>query len=178
MPRYRASDPGVYFCTISLLDWLPIFIESRYIDPLLDSLQFSRRNKALKLFALVIMPNHLHLIVACESGLEPVMRDFKRFTSRTIHERLRADGRTTILHWLENATEDARRARGDLGLWQPGFHPVEIHSTAVFQQKLDYLHANPVRKGLVQHPDDWWYSSARFYSDQQPFCCELDAWQY
>ncbi len=64
MPRYRANEDAPYFCTITVLDWLPVLIESRYIDPILDSLRFCQQHKNLRLFAFVIMPNHIHLIAS------------------------------------------------------------------------------------------------------------------
>lgn len=174
MPRNRADENLPHFCTITVLDWLPVLIESRYIDPIIDSLRYCRQHKGLELFGFVIMPNHLHLIAAAYD-LHPVMRDFKRFTSRTIHDRLKEDGRNAILEWLGAATEPARRQRGELGFWQSGFHPKAIWSREVFAQKLRYLHENPMRKGLIQRPDDWWYSSAGHYADLDPACLQMDA---
>ncbi len=102
------------------------------------------------------------------------MRDLKRFTSRTIHDRLKADGRDTVLHWLEHATQAARRQRGELGLWADGFHPQAVFTRDVLDQKLAYLHANPVRKGLVACPEDWWYSSAGWFAGRKNVCLEMD----
>ena len=104
MLRYRAAEDAPYFCTITVLDWLPVLIEGRYIDPILDSFRFCRRHKDLRLFAFAIMPNHIHLIASAAKQLHTVMRDFKRFTSRTIHDRLEQDGRTTILECLQRST--------------------------------------------------------------------------
>jgi len=120
------------------------------------------------------MPNHLHLIAAAGDKLHAVIRDFKRFTSRTIHDRLGQDGRQTLLGWLADATQSPRRRRSELGLWQDRFHPQAIHSPAVFEQKLGYLLENPVRKGLVQNPADWWYSSAGFYQGRKNSCMKMD----
>ncbi len=174
MARYRADEHLPYFCTITVLDWLPVLIEARYIDPIIESLRFCQQHKALEVFAFVVMPNHLHLIAAAGEHLHPIMRDLKRFTSRTIHDRLREDGRGTCLAWLEAATQRARRLRSELGLWQDGFHPQALYSANVFEQKLNYLHDNPVRKGLVQRADDWWYSSASFYNRRKDVCMEVD----
>lgn len=151
MARYEATENLPHFCTITVLDWIPVFIDARYIDPLIDSLRFCRAEKGLQLFAFVVMPNHLHLIAA-GNDLHAMMRDFKRFTSRTIHERLLADGRTTVLQWLERGAQSARRTRGEFSFWRDGFHPQEIAGQSVFEQKLRYLHENPVRKGLVTAP--------------------------
>lgn len=174
MPRYRADEFVPYFCTINILDWLPVLIESRTIDPIVESLQFCRTNKGLRLFAFVIMPNHMHLIAAADD-LHPIMRDFKRFTSRAIHDRLKADQRDTILYWLKLATEKSRQDQGELGLWHAGFQPKAIYGHEVFEQKLRYLHENPVRKGLVRVPEDWWYSSARNYAGERDVCAQIDA---
>ena len=102
------------------------------------------------------------------------MRDFKRFTSRTIHDRLKEDGRKSILRWLQWATEPARRHRGELGLWRDGFHPEAVYSPNVLEQKINYLHENPVRKGLVRRASQWWYSSAEFYEGVEDVCMEVD----
>ncbi|TWT43916.1 Transposase IS200 like protein [Phycisphaerae bacterium RAS1] len=177
MSRYRAGEHLPYFCTITILDWVPVFIDARTIDPLVDSLRFSREKKGVQLFAFVVMPNHLHLIAAADD-LHAVMRDFKRFTSRTIHERLVADGRETILTWLQRAAQAARRERGEFSFWQDGFHPQAITSRAMFEQKLAYLHGNPVRKGLVATPEDWWYGSAAWYAGRKPACMEMDLLEF
>ena len=174
MARYTADQNLPYFCTVTVLDWVPIFIESRYIDLVIESLSFCRQNKGLQLFAFVVMPNHLHLIAAADD-LHAVVRDFKRFTSRTIHDRLLADGRSTMLAWLEQAAQHARRARGEFSLWTDGFHPQEIRSRPVLEQKLRYLHENPVRKGLVVSPDQWWYSSAAEYAGGLDVCLKMDS---
>ena len=174
MARYRADEHLPYFCTITVLDWLPLLVEAPYIDPIIESQRFCRQHKGLELFAFVVMPNHAHLIAAAGEHMHPVMRDFKRFTSRTIHDRLRRDGRSSCLGWLEAATQRARPQRGELGLWQDGFHPQALYLRHVFEQKLNYLHENPVRKGLVRHRDDWWYSSAPFYDGRKDVCMETD----
>src|SRR5262249_52661744 len=109
------------------------------------------------------------------SDLHAMMRDFKRFTSRTIHDRLIADRRATALEWLERAAQRARRGRGEFSFWQDGFHPQEIRSRSVFEQKLRYLHENPIRKRLVAAPEDWWYSSAAWYAGREQVCMRMDS---
>jgi REP element-mobilizing transposase RayT len=173
MSRYRVGEHLPHFCTITVLDWTPVFIEARHIDPLIESLSFCRAHKGLQLFAYVVMPNHLHVIAAADD-LPAVMRDFKRFTSRTVHDRLVADGRETALAWLERGAQRARRERGEFSLWQDGFHPQEISSPGVLTEKLRYLHENPVRKHLVATPEDWYYSSAAWHTGKREVCMPLD----
>jgi REP element-mobilizing transposase RayT len=160
MPRYQAHEDFPHFCTITVLDWVPVFIDERYARPLLESLRFCREKKGLRLYAYVVMPNHLHLIARADGGLHPVMRDFKRFTSRSVHDFLIADERTTLLSWLRSAMEPGRRERGEFSLWKSGFHPQALYSEKVLLQKLEYLNNNPVRKGFVGRPEDWRFGSA------------------
>jgi len=90
------------------------------------------------------------------------MRDLKRYTSGEIRRFLTGKG-----------DELAQRIFREAGLsqqpplqwkvWQDEFHPVAIESDSVFRQKTEYVHANPVRKGLVELPEHWWYSSARAF---------------
>jgi putative transposase len=67
-------------------------------------------------------------------------------------------------------------------LWEDAFHPQAAVSRAVFEQKLAYLHENPVRKRLVRRPEelvhrpeDWWYSSASGYAGEKDVCSPMDA---
>lgn len=177
MTRYRADEPLAYFCTVAVLDWVPLFIDRRYCEPVIESLRHCRRHKGLRVMAYVLMPNHLHMIAGADGDLHAIVRDFKRFTSRAVHDRLREDGRSTLLRWLLDASEPARRARGEIGLWQPGFHPQAVASQAVFTQKLRYIHENPVRKGLVAAAHDWWYSSARIEAGLPDAPMDVEAWQ-
>jgi len=85
MSRYQVGEHLPHFCTITVLDWTPVFIEARYIDPLIESCSFCRAHKGLQLFAYVVMPNHLHAIAAAED-LPAVMRDFKRWGSGPDHQ--------------------------------------------------------------------------------------------
>lgn len=177
MARYIADENLPYFCTITVLDWTPVFIESRYIEPVIDSLNYSRAHKGLRLFAYVTMPNHLHLIAGADD-LHAMMRDFKRFTSRTIHERLLEDRRETLLGWLDRAAQRARRQRGEFSFWEDGFHPQAISTRPVMEQKMRYLHENPVRKGLVAAPEDWWFSSAGWFAGRSEVCMEMDVLEF
>ncbi len=174
MRKYRAPENLCYFCTLTVVDWIPIFIDKRYVEPILSSLTFCREKKGLTLYGFVIMPNHLHLLAEAGEQLEIVMRDFKRFTSRSVQDILRAENRTTILRWLSNATEPTRRNKGSSSLWKSGFHPKAIMNHKMFEQKLNYIHHNPVRKGLVQRPEDWWYSSAGFFEGHKDMSLQID----
>jgi REP element-mobilizing transposase RayT len=63
--RYKILEPGQpYFLTATIVQWLPVFTRKSYLDAVLDGLTFYRQNKGLKLFAYVILDNHIHLVAA------------------------------------------------------------------------------------------------------------------
>ena len=110
--------------------------------------------------AYVLMPNHFHLICSHTEGrFSDVMRDMKKHTSKELAAKLEEDGRQV---WL-NAMRKAARPSGGVRVWDEAFHPEQIHSRPFFDQKLDYIHNNPVRAGFVDEPSHWRYSSAGLY---------------
>ncbi|MDP1841579.1 MAG: hypothetical protein Q8L19_24015, partial [Reyranella sp.] len=65
--RYTIREPGgLYFITCTVVKWIPLFTRKPYFDILMDSLRFCRQHKGLKIYAYVILDNHLHLVVAGE----------------------------------------------------------------------------------------------------------------
>jgi REP element-mobilizing transposase RayT len=171
--RYTIKEPGgPYFLTCTVVQWLPLFTRKPYCDLLLDSLQFCRRHKGLKLQAYVIMDNHLHLVAAGDK-LTDLIRDFKSYTAKQIVSRLQQDQKTWVLNQLQY-WKQSNKIRSDYQVWQEGFHPQQIVSEAMLRQKIEYLHHNPVRAGLVAQAEDWLYSSARDYAGGKGII-ELDA---
>ncbi|HZY10438.1 MAG TPA: transposase, partial [Bacteroidota bacterium] len=91
-----------------------------------------------------------------------IMRDFNRFTSQRITDRLIEEKRSAFLSIFRKAAQMDGRGN-DFKVWQEGFHPIAIETQEFFHQKLNYLHDNPVRKGYVDQTEHWRYSSARNY---------------
>src|SRR3989304_8708999 len=110
------------------------------------------------------MPTHLHAIVSTEGdhSLSDVMRDFKRHTGKKLVEVLKTSGWELPLRAFRKAAQIAGKGN-DYKVWDRDFHPQAIVEEEMFRQKVEYIHANPVRKGLVRAPEDWVYSSAGFY---------------
>jgi REP element-mobilizing transposase RayT len=108
------------------------------------------------------MSNHLHMIAPCSEGreLSDTLRDFKKYTASKVVEAIENNkhgSRRDGLLWL-------LKKDGDITFWQPGNHPELIHSRQFFQQKLKYIHENPVRTGLWDCEEAYIYRSARdFY---------------
>jgi putative transposase len=166
MKRYKVYKEtyNVYFSTSTIVEWLPVFTSDIYFNAIIDSLKYCQANKGLNLIAYVIMPEHIHLVTSNleEINLSDIMRDFKRFTSKEISHQLKIDNKHLLLEAMEGF---AHKGKGntEYKVWQDGFHPESIYSEMFLQQKIDYIHLNPVRRGLVSKPENWLYSSARNY---------------
>jgi REP element-mobilizing transposase RayT len=155
-----------YFVTWTVVDWLPIFSESRYREIVLDSLNYLRTNKHTKLNAFVVMFSHIHAILWPDDGvnLSDVTRDFKRYTSREISGEAVRQGKKELLFSFSNARKENRAQDvSTYQVWQEGSHPEAIFTEKFARQKMDYMHLNPVRAGMVKTADEWLYSSARAY---------------
>lgn len=176
--RVWSDEHCAYFVTCTIVDWLPVFIDKPYFEIVVDSLKYIRANKGVHIAAFVIMPTHLHLVLLPREdvNLSNVMRDFKRFTSQALSQQMERGGHE---EWLRIFTEQApERAGGEYRVWQEGFHPEIIRSSAFAHQKIGYVHNNPVRKGLVDAPEHWRYSSARIYALDDNSVMEIDRFEF
>jgi REP element-mobilizing transposase RayT len=165
MGRYRVLDEGgIYFTTSTIVSWMKVFTEPKYFNIIIESLKFCQQRKGLIIYGYVIMLNHLHIIAdAIEKvRLSDVMRDFKKYTSKAISAELEKDNRRLELYVFRKAAEREKETQ-QYKVWQNAFHPQIVYTPKVFRQKLEYMHLNPVRKGFVEKPEYWAYSSARNY---------------
>ena len=159
--RYKVLGSAPHFVTCSIVEWMPIFSQPELVAILFDALKFLQDQQRLALHSYVVMENHLHL-VASAADLSKEMRRFKSFTARSIIDHLR---RQPSSYWLQRfeAAKLSHKTGQRYQVWQEGFHPQLIMSEAMLQQKVDYIHQNPVKRGYVDDPAHWRYSSYRNY---------------
>lgn len=157
-------EVNLYFATTTIVAWRPVFTSPTYCNILIAGLKHCIENKGLHLHGYVIMPTHAHYILSTNHGicLSDVMRDFNTHTSREITGLLTSEKRDSMLRVFRRAAVEDRRGN-NFKVWQTGFHPIYIISDEFHWKKLDYIHYNPVRAGLVGQPEQWEYSSARNY---------------
>jgi len=157
--RYRFLDPqGTYFVTATIVEWLPVFTTSACCDILVDSLLHCREHRQLKIYAWVFMENHFHAIVAGPE-LSKTLRHFKSFTAHAVLAQLRSEKRDWLVNQLAYFCA-AHKKDQEHQVWQEGNHPQQIEGDEMMGQKLDYIHSNPVVRGLVVAAEHWRYSSA------------------
>jgi putative transposase len=163
--RYKITElESPHFITCTIVGWLPVFTRARYLDIITASLTFCRQQKGLRLHAYVILDNHLHLVVSSDI-LSQVIRYFKRHTAKEILAVARQEDTQWLLKQFE-LFKGVHKGDSQHQVWQEGFHPQAITTEDMLRQKLDYIHYNPVFRGLVDRPEDWRYSSARNYFGQ------------
>jgi hypothetical protein len=174
MERYRiVPGVGLYYVTFTVVEWLPVFIDESACKIITDSFNFCIQNKCLKVNAYVIMPTHLHAILFDvefhAERLKHTLDDMRRFTGRQLLD-------YSAGHFPKCFTDSFQGHAGkdrERRFWQPTQHPVGITSVSFWKQKMDYLHFNPCRKGLVLHPEDWRFSSARYWQTREKIDVEL-----
>jgi putative transposase len=168
--KYKIHNPsGIYFVTFTVIDWIDVFIRDEYRSVVLNSIRYCQQNKGLEVYAYCFMTSHIHLIIGAKSmlPLEGIIRDLKAFTSRHIRKLLEdncqvQESREWMLKRMYYAGKYNSNNR-DFQFWQQHSHPIEL-TMDVVEQKLNYIHFNPVASGFVDVPESWIYSSARDYA--------------
>jgi len=163
--RYRIFETEYpYFMTSTIVAWLPVFARPPLVEIVLDSWRFLQRDRGVRIFGYVVMENHLHWIASGEE-LAPQVGRFKSFTARKILDAMQQLGFQTLLDELR-FYKLRHKLDQEFQLWQEGNHPQQIRDEAMMIQKLEYIHHNPLRRGYVDDPQAWRYSSARSYAGQ------------
>ena len=159
-----------HFLTMTVVDWVDLFTRPVYKDIIIESLDYCIKHKGLILYSYCIMPSHLHIIASSNDfALNDIVRDFKKFTCKAIIEAIKSDTESRRVWMLKKFEFAARRIKRGVNhkVWKDGFHPMELTSNRMMEQKLEYIHQNPVVEGYVFKAEDWIYSSARFYICQE-----------
>jgi REP element-mobilizing transposase RayT len=160
--RYKITQKdGIHFLTSTIVEFLPVFTSSVYFQIIIESFKHCQRQKGLKIFGYVIMDNHFHLVAAAED-LSAAIGALRRFTATAIINQLKTDNRNWLLSELA-FYKKKHKVDSDYQVWQEGLHPILIQSQEMLNQKIEYGHFNPIRRGLVDLPEQWRYSSARNY---------------
>ncbi|QCK17092.1 transposase [Mangrovivirga cuniculi] len=151
----------IYFWTASINKWQNLLLHDGYKEIIIDSLGFLSSHNKIDVFSFVIMPNHIHLIwrINEDNGKESVKGSFLKYTAHQFKKKL----------LVENSKElnkyKVKKVNKSYEFWQRDPLAVPVYSIDVINQKLDYIHNNPVTENyaLVQNPADYKYSSARYY---------------
>lgn len=169
---YKILDQNaLFYMTFQIVDWVDIFTRKIYKDIVIESFEYCKESKGLNLYAYVIMSNHIHLIASAREGfaLSDIIRDFKKYTAKQFLEEITKPTESRNDWMLKRFEFAAKRHKrnSEFQIWTHENHAVELITNKFIDQKLNYIHENPVRAGIVSKAEDYIYSSARNY-------CELD----
>jgi len=160
--RYKIYEPThPHFITCIVLHWIIIFTNKESVQIIIDSLKFLQNNHGVKLYAYVILENHLHLIASSDDLAKDIAR-FKSYTAREIINLLKIKNVKTILDQLE-FYKKAHKVDREFQLWQEGYQPKLIQSEQMMIERINYIHNNPIKRGYIDEAVHWRYSSARDY---------------
>ena len=166
--NYKSKISGIpHFLTFTVVKWLSVFAKKDYMKILWDSLQYCRQKKGMRLYAFVFMTNHIHLIVSAEKTtikLWEIIRDFKKFTAQKIIQLMQKEESCKQLLSIMRKIGRKNKANVQYQFWIQNDGAKEIYSDNFLEQKMEYIHLNPVKAGMVTEPEHYLYSSARFYA--------------
>ncbi|PMD99533.1 transposase [Siphonobacter sp. BAB-5405] len=153
------------FFTATILSWKHVLKPDKYKQIIIDSLRFLVENNRVIVYGFVIMPNHLHLIwkIMPPFSKSEVQRDFLKFTGQYIKNDIQKN-HPAVLEKLASTQGDRKYQ-----IWERNSLSIYCYSNKVILEKLTYIHNNPIQPhwNLAHIPEDYYYSSARFYEFNQ-----------
>jgi REP element-mobilizing transposase RayT len=161
------NQQAIRFITFATVEWIDVFTNQIYRDILLDSVRHCQEHKGLLVHAWCVMSNHTHWMLSAKNNyLSDVLRDFKKFTGKSIINAIAENKHENRKDWMmrifrEQGAENSRNK--EFQFWRQDNQPKECYSPSFITQKLDYIHNNPVAAGIVELPKHYIFSSARDY---------------
>ncbi|PTB98021.1 transposase [Marivirga lumbricoides] len=178
--KYKFNNlEGIYFVTCTIVYWIDLFTRKEYNHIIIDTLRYYQKKRNLKIYAFCIMPSHLHLIISSNDSNESlggIMRDFKKLSNKRIIEEislLNESRKEWLLRAFQNAGKKLKRIKSNK-VWQDGNRPIELDNNFILQQKLDYIHNNPVVSEIAEEAVDYKYSSAKEYASLRSGLLEIE----
>jgi putative transposase len=168
MKLFKSTEANTFhYVTLVTYNRVPVFKSEHACEVFVDTLREVRERYPFKLIGYVIMPDHVHAIVNIRSGtISDWLRRVRGNSARKILAWLREEEHLISLKKLELTIPQKRNHTH--AVWQKDPSVIDLWSPKFLRQKLKYLHLNPVRAGLCEHPADWKWSSYRAYLPHKP----------
>ena len=169
LKRYYGRD-DLHFLTFSCYRRLPLLKTVRARNLFVKALGQIRERYQFRLVGYVVMPEHVHLLISEPAKGTPsvVLKALKQRVSRDLRKKKRSASDAQLR--LPFMNENAALPR----LWQPRFYDFNVYTTKKKREKLEYMHRNPVERGLVQDPGAWRWSSYLFYEGGESGLVPID----
>jgi putative transposase len=160
----------VHFVTFSCYDRIPLLRTVGARNVFVEVLGIIRDRYKFSLVGYVVMPEHVHLLFSEPPKSTPsiVLKVLKQRVARDLRTKER-ETRNDQLN-LSFMTGDAGLPR----FWQARFHDFNVYSRYKVREKLEYMHENPVKRGLVKNAGEWIWSSFWFYEKGEVGLVKID----
>ena len=160
----------LHYLTFSCYRRLPLLRTVRARDVFVRELARVRAEYGFLLVGYVVMPEHVHLLISEPKKGTPstVLQMLKQRVSRKLRKKR---GKTSTRQLRLAFPEPGDNPRS---FWQPRFYDFNVYTNRKKREKLEYMHRNPLARGLVEHPRDWPWSSWTFYGMGEPGLVEID----
>lgn len=161
------NQQELHFLTFQIVGWVDIFTRQIYRNIIIDSFQYCIAQKQLKLHAFVIMSNHVHCVLSTDSNLSDIVRDFKKHTSKQILKtiKIEQESRKDWMLMVFKYFAKFNKRTEEYQVWTHENHAIELSNNELINSKINYIHQNPVRAGIVENDFDYLYSSARNFAE-------------
>jgi REP-associated tyrosine transposase len=174
--KFQVSrDSQALYITAVTKDRLPVFRKDGINKVMCEALNEAQNSGGFLIFAYAIMPDHLHLLTNQPRTSAEVLRYLKGITARRVIDYLKVNQYESSLAKLRH--EEWKREHTH-SLWQQEKNVFSVFSESMFMQKVNYIHLNPVRAGLVERAIDYRWSSARVWHgcalEDEPLKVDVD----
>jgi REP element-mobilizing transposase RayT len=159
MFQVSRTTPAYYLTSVAH-DRLPVFQSDKIKQVVCSALDEARKSAGLLIFAYVIMPDHIHLITDSSRSISDTLRYTNGIAAKRVIDYLKDNNYESSLAKLRIQLRNRKHKHS---LFQHHPNAFEIYGEDTMMQKVNYVHLNPVRAGLVEHPDDYFFSSARLW---------------
>ena len=163
-------DKPCYYVTSVAHNRLPIFQKDIVKQIVCNALNEARKSGEILIFAYVIMLDHTHLITDGHREISDVLRFINGIAARRVLDYLKENGFESSLRKLR---QEEKKKGYKYSVWEHHPDAFRITGEETFMQKVNYIHQNPVRAGLVENAEDYRFSSARLWKgnplDDEPF---------
>ena len=171
--RTYLTDENFFFVTTTVVRFLNVFSDPKVCDLLIDNIKYYQSKYHFTILAYVIMPSHFHWIVEVQPKLgtiSEIMRDIKKRSAWDIMEYLKHNN----LYKEVFETEAEQYPDQERKFWMKRFDDEVIRKQRMLWTKIKYIHNNPVKAGIVEEPEDYKYSSARNYINEDHSVLTVD----
>jgi putative transposase len=172
---HRYDEPGhAHELTFSCYRRLPLLSRERTCRWLAEAIAAARQRLDFRLWAYVFMPEHVHLLVCPSKPGYRVSAILWRI-KRPVACKALTFLEQKAPHWLHHLTVPRSDGIVERRFWQAGGgYDRNITDPDTARQVIDYIHHNLFRRGLVRTPEEWAWSSARWYAGLEPVPLEID----